>query len=83
MDSAKLRSAKEKVGNTFKLTVLLQKRCQELVGGARPLVEERFKSPIETALEEIVQGKIWLDSLPDVLAKRRADAAAEATAAGA
>lgn len=65
MDATKLREARKKIGNTFALTVLLQKRCQELVFGARPLVEERFKSPIDAALEEIVQGKIWLGSIAE------------------
>jgi DNA-directed RNA polymerase subunit K/omega len=60
MDSKKLREAKKKVGNTFALTVLLQKRCQELVRGAQKLVDFDAKSPIDLALEEILQGKIWL-----------------------
>ncbi|HVY60573.1 MAG TPA: DNA-directed RNA polymerase subunit omega [Planctomycetota bacterium] len=60
MDSKKLREAKKKVGNTFALTVLLQKRCQELVRGAQKLVDFDAKSPIDLALEEVLQGKIWL-----------------------
>jgi len=60
MDHVKLRDAKSKVGGTFALTVLLQKRCQELVRGAQKLVEFEAKSPIDIALEEILQGKIWL-----------------------
>lgn len=60
MDSKKLREAKKKVGNTFALTVLLQKRCQELVRGSPKLVDSDAKSPIDLALEEILQGKIWL-----------------------
>ena len=78
MDPVKLRAAKEKVGNTFALTVLLQKRCQELVSGAKPLVDERFKSPIDTALEEVVQGKIWLGTIAE-----EAPASAPAPAAAA
>ena len=60
MDPVKLREAKSKIGNTFALTVLLQKRCQELVRGATKLVEIDAKSPIDIALEEVLQGKIWL-----------------------
>jgi DNA-directed RNA polymerase omega subunit len=60
MDAKKLREAKKKIGNTFALTVLLQKRCQELVRGAQKLVEVDAKSPIDIALEEILAGKIWL-----------------------
>lgn len=60
MDPVKLREAKKKIGNTFALTVLLQKRCQELVRGAQKLVEIDAKSPIDIALEEVLQGKIWL-----------------------
>ena len=43
---------------------ILQKRCQELVRGAQKLVEHDAKSPIDIALEEIVQGKIWLGDRP-------------------
>jgi DNA-directed RNA polymerase subunit K/omega len=64
VDSKKLREAKKKIGNTFALTVLLQKRCQELVRGAQKLVEVDAKSPIDIALEEVLQGKIWLGDRP-------------------
>ncbi len=60
MDHDKLREAKKKIGNTFALTVLLQKRCQELVRGAQKLVDIEARSPIDIALEEVIQGKIWL-----------------------
>lgn len=60
MDHAKLREAKKKIGSTFALTVLLQKRCQELVRGAVKLVETESKNPIDIALEEVLAGKIWL-----------------------
>ena len=64
MDPKKLREAWKKVGNKFALTVLLQKRCQELVRGASKLVEFESKSHIEIALEEVLQGKIWLGDRP-------------------
>ncbi len=64
MDQKKLREAKIKIGNTFALTVLLQKRCQELVRGAQKLVELDAKHPADIALEEILQGKIWLTEAP-------------------
>lgn len=60
MDLKKLRAAKEKIGGTFEITVLLQKRCRELVRGAQQLVEFKSRSPIDIALEEVLQGKIWL-----------------------
>ena len=65
MDLRKLRDARVKVGNTFALTVLIQKRCRELVRGAKQLVEGTWRNPIDIALEEVLQGKIWLgDRLP-------------------
>lgn len=65
MNQKKLREAREKVGNTFALTVLLQKRCRELVRGAEEFVKIASKSPIDIALEEVLQGKIWLgDRVP-------------------
>jgi DNA-directed RNA polymerase subunit K/omega len=64
MDLKKLREARKNVGNTFALTVLIQKRCQELVRGAQKLVDSDSKSPIDVALEEVLQGKIWLGERP-------------------
>lgn len=64
MDLKKLRDAKAKVGNTFALTVLLQKRCRELVRGDSKLVELKTRNPIEIALEEVLAGKIWLGERP-------------------
>jgi DNA-directed RNA polymerase subunit omega len=52
----------KRMGGRFKLTVLIQKRVQELVHGAAPLVQEdRSRSVIDTAVEEILQGKVSLD----------------------
>ena len=62
MDPDKLRLARRKIGNTFELTVLLQKRCQELVRGAKKLVDLETRNPVDIALEEVVQGKVWLAS---------------------
>lgn len=92
MDSKKLREAWKKVGNKFALTVLLQKRCQELVRGSKALVETDKKNPIEIALEEVLAGKIWLGDRPAGLpalepfhtaagAQEKAEKAAAASAA--
>ncbi len=81
MDHVKLREAKKKIGNTFALTVLLQKRCQELVRGAQKLVEFEAKNPADIALEEILQGKIWLGE-GKKLERAASDAIAGAAAAG-
>ncbi len=57
-------SMSRKIGGRFKLTVLIQKRIQELVRGANPLVtidSERKHSLIDIAVEEILQGKIGFD----------------------
>lgn len=52
----------EKVGSKFKLTVLLQKRVRELVAGAQPLIKlEGQQSPINIALNEIMQDKVFFD----------------------
>lgn len=60
MDDKLLQEARKRVGNTFALTVLLQKRCQELVRGARRLTETNLTSHMDIALDEIASGKIWL-----------------------
>src|SRR5262245_60410888 len=66
MDLKSLESAKRRVGGSFKLSVLLQKRIIELVRGAPPLADlaEVERSPIEVALREILEGKIDLEMIP-------------------
>ncbi|MEN1704660.1 MAG: DNA-directed RNA polymerase subunit omega [Planctomycetota bacterium] len=49
-----------KVGGRFKLCVLIQRRLNELLDGARPLIERDGRSDLEVAIEEIVQDKITL-----------------------
>jgi DNA-directed RNA polymerase subunit K/omega len=53
----------EKVGGSFKCSVLLQKRVRELVRGEPPLIsvpKDREKDYIYIALQEILQDKISL-----------------------
>ncbi len=50
-----------KVGGRFKLTALVQKRWQELMEGARPLVDRKGRSDLEIAITEIVEDKITID----------------------
>ena len=51
-----------KVGGKFKLTALIPKRLQELVRGARPLIEDTTGlTQLETVIEEIKQDKIAID----------------------
>lgn len=51
----------EKVGGRFKLTALIQKRWLELMRGARPMVDTAGLTPMEVAIEEILQDKIAID----------------------
>lgn len=46
------------VGGRFKLTALMQKRWLELMQGARPLVEEGYRTELEVIADEILKGKI-------------------------
>ena len=51
-----------KVGGRFKLTALIQKRLDELVQGARPLIEDADgKTMLEIVIQEILQDKIAID----------------------
>jgi DNA-directed RNA polymerase subunit omega len=51
-----------KVGGRFKLTALIQKRLDELVQGARPLIEDaEGKTMLEIVIQEILQDKITID----------------------
>lgn len=45
-------------GGRFKLAGAIQKRWLELMQGARPLVAKVGKTPLETAVEELLEGRI-------------------------
>jgi DNA-directed RNA polymerase omega subunit len=55
-----VEEAMKKVGNRFKLAVLMQKRVRELQRGAPRLVQSDARDPIEVVLQEIIQEKITL-----------------------
>jgi DNA-directed RNA polymerase subunit K/omega len=55
----------DKAGGLFRLTVLLQKRVRELVGGAPRLVETDEINPINIAMCEVEAGAIELVDLSD------------------
>ena len=55
-----------KVGGRFKLTALIQKRLDELMQGARPLIEDvEGKTQLEIVIQEILQDKIAADIAAD------------------
>ncbi len=51
----------EKVGGKFKLTALIQRRLEQLLEGARPLVARDGRTDLEIVIEEIMQDKITLE----------------------
>ena len=63
IDQSKFENLYGKCGGVFKTTVLMQKRMRELNRGARRLVEDDAKNPIEVVMHEIAAGKIEL--IPD------------------
>lgn len=56
----------EKVGGKFKLCALIQRRLQQLLDGARPLVERDGRTDLEIVIEEIMQDKITIGHADDV-----------------
>ncbi len=51
-----------KVGGKYRLTALIQRRLDELMEGARPLIEDaKGKTYLEIAIQEILQDKIAID----------------------
>jgi DNA-directed RNA polymerase omega subunit len=61
LDYPELEALYKKLGGKYRLTVLLQRRVNELVRGSPKLIPgEQTKDFIGTALEEIKQGKISL-----------------------
>ncbi len=65
MDSSKIWELADRVGGVFKLTVLLQKRVQELVRGAPKLVDNPSDDFAAIALQELEEGKIVLEKLSE------------------
>lgn len=55
----------EKVGGKFKLCALIQRRLQQLLDGARPLVARDGMTDLELVIEEILQDKITLEYIED------------------
>ena len=51
----------EKVGGKFKLCALIQRRLEQLIEGARPLVARDGRTDLEIVIEEIMQDKITLE----------------------
>ena len=52
----------KKIGGSFKLAVLIQKRMLELMQGARPLIPREGMTDLELAIREIREDKIILVS---------------------
>ncbi len=65
MDRTKVMHLADQAGGLFRLTVLLQKRVRELVGGAPKLVEINDTNPINIAMAEVEAGAIELVDLSD------------------
>ncbi|MBO6513056.1 MAG: DNA-directed RNA polymerase subunit omega [Phycisphaerales bacterium] len=55
----------EKVGGKFKLCALIQRRLQQLLDGARPLIARDGMTDLELVIEEIIQDKITLEYIED------------------
>ena len=65
MDRTKVMELADKVGGLFRLTVLLQKRVQELVAGSAKLVDTKETNPIRIAMLEVEADAIDLVDLTE------------------
>jgi DNA-directed RNA polymerase subunit omega len=52
-----------KFGGRFKLASAIQKRWLELMQGARPLVNMSGATVLETAIEELLEGKVEINAV--------------------
>ena len=66
LDEFKEEKIVNKVGGRFKLSSLIQKRMVALNRGARPLVDLQTKNTMEIVVQEIMQDKIYLDTMGNV-----------------
>ncbi len=55
-----------KVENVFVLINLASKRARELISGAPKLIQTECNDPMQTALEEIAQGKTTVGKKKDI-----------------
>ena len=63
IDELKSEQLAKKMGGRFRLTALIQRRLNELLQGARPLIEDaEGKTQLEIVVQEILQDKITVDS---------------------
>ncbi|QVL30646.1 DNA-directed RNA polymerase subunit omega [Telmatocola sphagniphila] len=62
IDELKEEEIVNRVGGRFKLSTLMQKRMVALNTGAKPLVSTRTEDRMAIVVEEILQGKIFLDT---------------------
>ena len=81
MESKNIWELADQVGGVFKLTVLLQKRVQELIRGAPRLIEQSTDDVLEIALKEVMQGKITLEQLSEEELDRNAQETTDEMAA--
>ena len=65
------------VGGRFKLTALMQRRWIELMQGSRPMVDDTGKTVLDVITEEILQGKIAIETGEPGDAEETSDASAE------
>lgn len=40
--------------------MMIAKRAKQLIAGAKPLIKSKLKNPVDIALEEIKEGKVFL-----------------------
>ena len=58
----------DKVGGRFKLAVLIQRRLVDVTFGAPLLVERGEKTLVEAVVQEVLEGKVSLES-PEKIAR--------------
>ena len=69
LDELKEEEIVKRVGGSFKLSSLIQKRMVVLNRGTRPLVDIQTKNPMEIVVQEIIQDKIYLDASGAVMTR--------------
>ena len=52
--------------NRYLLTMMVAERAKQLFAGAKPLIKTKFKNPVSIALEEIKEGKVYLNEHKDL-----------------
>lgn len=65
IEALKSEEIVEMVGGRFRLCSLIQRRLEQLLDGARPMIDRDGRTDLEVVVQEILEGKIEIYDEPE------------------